>query len=258
MASLQMTSTPVQRQLEKRGTNNCEACSDHCLQFIGFSPIVRYDSPVTKDDKSLSKHLHQVRHQQCVSPPVPYARRPTPTWTTCEKCTPKKRVIPAQQRTRRGTLKPMMGMTVIIKDTPQGTYSACDRVLVRQPVMGVSVTRKIERVTTVVNTGVMDDINNYTTPTSSSRLEHNDEGYCSGSYSEQSITGVMTQSLPEDESIITRSRSPMSERSTPGTPVCLFPSMFKRSRGIRRPRRDYRLLFSKAQYNTADSNIISI
>ena len=153
--------------------------------------------------------------------------------STCDMCTSKRRLVPAEQQKRNSSKKPRMGMTVINKETvPQTVDSvACDSVPVRQPVMGISVMLIINTINTIRNSEVRDN----TQSTCSPDLEDIDEGYFPRSLTgsleptsqdqpqritdiEQSATDVMTRDLPEDEGIFIR-RTPQMSSECP--PVCL-------------------------------------
>ena len=109
-----------------------------------------------------------------------------------------------------------MGVTVINRETVPQTVDpvACGSVPVRQPVMGISVMRKINTINTIWNTEVSDN----TPTTCSPDLEDKDEVYCSRSLTgslgptsqdhpqritdiKQSATDVITRDLPEDEGL---------------------------------------------------------
>ena len=249
MASYQMTSTPVQRTPEDCNASTSET---HSVQFLGCSPIVGQDTT-----KGLSRHrLSQVRLQQYEASPVRRVRSSVGTQrrvqllSTCDKCTSKRRLVPAKEQTRRGTKKPMMGMTVISKDAAPVSSVASSTVPARQPVMGISATRKLKTISKAVNTPVVENSDKYSTPTFSSDLEDSDEGYCSRSltgslrssssqdqplsvsFNEQSSTEVIALDLPEDEGIFIRRSYPVPVSECPS--VCLFPPTAKRSRVTRR------------------------
>ena len=247
--SNQMTSTPVQRTQEDAP----------CVQFIGFSPVVGIDTPDAVTNKGLYRcHLRQIRLQQYDSSPVrrvysnagsrlqqydssPVRRvysnagsqRRLRLLSTCDMCTSKRRLVPAEQQTRNSSKKPRMGMTVINKETVPQTVDpvTCGSFPVRQPVMGISVIRSINAINTIRNREVRDN----TPATCSSDVEDKDEGYCSRSLTgslgpssqdqpqritdiEHSATDVMTRDLPEDEGIFIR-RTPQMSSDCP--PVCL-------------------------------------
>ena len=126
-----------------------------------------------------------------------------------------------------------MGIRVTPDETVPQTVDpvACGSIHVRQPVMGISVIRSINTISTIRNSEVRDN----TQSTCSSDLEDKDEGYSSRSLTgslrptsqdqpqrttdiQQSATDVITRDLPEDEGIFIR-RTPQMSSVCP--PVCL-------------------------------------
>ena len=235
-----MTSTPVQRTKEDAP----------CVQFIEFSPLVGIDTPdVPVTNKGLyRRHLSQIRLQQYDPSPVrrvysnagsklqqydssPVRRvysnagsqRRLRLLRTCDMCTSKRRVIPTEQQKRNSSNKPRMGMTVTNKETvPQTVDSvAIGSAPLQQPVMGISVIRKINTINTIRNTEVRDNTQSTCSP------DVEDKGYCSRSLTgslgptsqdqpqritdiQQSATDVITRDLPEDEGIFIRRTPQMS------------------------------------------------
>ena len=228
--SNQMTSTPAQRTQQDAP----------CVQFIGFSPVVGIKTPDAVTNKGLYRcHLRQIRLQQYDSSPVRRvysnagSQRRLRLLSTCDMCTSKRRLVPAEQQTRNSSKKPRMGISVINKETVPQTVDpvTCGSFPVRQPVMGISVIRSINTINTIRNREVRDN----TLATSSSDVEEKDEVYCSRSLTgslgpssqdqpqritdiEQSATDVMTRDLPEDEDIFIRRTPQMSSECHP---VCL-------------------------------------
>ena len=172
-----MTSTPVQRTQEYAP----------CVQFIGFSPVVGIvtpDVPVT--NKGLyRRHLSKIRLQQYDSSPVRRvysnagSQRRLCLLSTCDMCTSKRRLVPAEQKKRNCSKKPRMGITVINKETvPQNVHSvACGSVPLLQPVMGISVIRKINTINTIRNREVRDNTPTTCSPDLEDKVEATAQGH---------------------------------------------------------------------------------
>ena len=192
MASNPMTSTPVQRLYN----------DIPCTQFTGCSPIVEQASttpdqpsqtaiqrekPVTvmpfgiaRHNKGLSeKCLSQLSLLEYESSPVKRVRSSVGTQrriqllSTCDNCTSKRGLVPTKQQTRRGTKKPMMGMTVISNNSAvsANVSSVASSVSARQPVMGLSVTRCSNSFTDSMRSGLSPELSQRATHTAQSSME---------------------------------------------------------------------------------------
>ena len=192
MASNPMTSTPVHRLYN----------DIPCAQFIGCSPVVEQASttpdqpsqtaiqrekPVTVMPFGIARH-NKCLSEKCISqlsllkyesPSVKRVRGSVGTQrriqllSSCDYCTSKRRLVPAKQQERRGTKKPMMGMTVISNNSAvsANVSSVASSVSVRQPVMGLSVTRCSNSFTDSMRSGQSPELSQRATNTAQSSVE---------------------------------------------------------------------------------------